>query len=152
MKKTFRTKLVRDGAMCAIEIPFDPKKEFGKARAPVTVTLNGYTYRSTIAPMGEHCFVPLRASHREAAGLTGDETLDVTIALDEEKREVTPPEDFVAALKAAPPAWERWSELSFTHQREYVEALADAKQPATRARRMESSVKAIAERPAKKRK
>jgi xanthine dehydrogenase iron-sulfur cluster and FAD-binding subunit A len=150
--KTFRTTLVHDGVMCAIEIPFDPKQEFGKVRAPVTVTLNGHTYRSTIAAMGGRYFIPLRASNSEAAGLSGDETLDVTIALDEEKREVTPPDDFVAALQAAPPAWERWAELSFSHQREYVEAIADAKQAATRTRRIESAVKAIAARPAKKRK
>src|SRR5262245_12542843 len=121
MKKTYRTKLLRDGMMCAIPVPFDPKAVFGKVRAPVTVTLNGYTYRSTIASMGGECLIPLRKSNREAAGLEGDETIQVTLALDENERTVEPPADLVRALKAAPPAWDRWRELSFTHQREYAE-------------------------------
>ena len=50
--KTFKTTIVREGSMCFIPLDFDPKAVFGKARAPVRVTLNGYTYRSTIAAMG----------------------------------------------------------------------------------------------------
>src|SRR5688572_8091982 len=129
MKRTFKTTIVRDGPMCFIPVPFDPKPVFGKVRAPVRVTLNGYTYRSTIASMGDGPCVPLRKSNREAAGLSGDETLKVTLELDTEVREVKPPADLVKALKAAPPAWERWRALSYTHQREHVEALEQAKKP-----------------------
>ena len=149
--KTFKATLVRDGSMCFIPLPFDPKSVFGKARPPVKVTLNGYTYRSTIFSMGGPPFIPLRKSNREAAGLKGSETLEVRLDLDTEKREVKPPADLVKALKAAPPAWERWRELSFTHQREYAQALEEAKRPETRTRRLESTVKAIRARPAKKR-
>ena len=150
--RTFKTTIVREGSMCYIEVPFDPKEAFGKTRAPVKVTLNGYSFRSTIAPMAGLCCIPLRKSNREAAGLEGGETLDVRLDLDTEAREVQPPDDLVNALKAAPPAWERWQEMSFTHQREYVEALADAKKPETRARRLESAVAAIGKRAAKRRK
>ena len=52
MTKTFKTTIVRDGSMCFVPLTFDPKSVFGKVRAPVKVTLNGYTYRSTIAAMG----------------------------------------------------------------------------------------------------
>ena len=75
--------------MCFIALTFDPKEVFGKVRAPVKVTLNGYTYRSTIAAMGGPYCVPLRKSHREAAGLEGRETIDVRLDLDTEKREIT---------------------------------------------------------------
>jgi len=149
--KTYKTRILSEGMMCAIPVPFDPAKEFGKVRAPVKVTLNGYTYRSTVSPYGGEYLIPLRKSNREAAGVEGGQTVEVRLELDTEKREVKPPADFVKALKAAPPAWERWQELSFTHQREYVDALADAKKPETRARRLESAVKMIAARPAKKR-
>jgi hypothetical protein len=149
--KTYKTTIVREGSMCYIPVPFDPAPVFGRVRAPVKVTLNGYTFRSTIAPMGGTGAIPLRKSNREAAGLEGGETLDVRLDLDDGKREVTPPADFKKALQAAPPAWDRWQELSFTHQREYVEALADAKKPETRARRMENAVVAIGKRPARKR-
>jgi len=149
--KTFTITLLRDGAMSAIPVPFDPKAVFGKVRAPVKVTINGYTYRSTIAAMGGETFVPLRASHREAAGLEGTETIRVRLDLDTEKREVTPPPDFVKALKASPPAWARYQEMSYTHQREYVEAIEEAKKPETRARRVAGAVGMIRVRPARTR-
>jgi Bacteriocin-protection, YdeI or OmpD-Associated/Domain of unknown function (DUF1905) len=151
MKKTFKATVVRDGSMCLIPVTFDPRPVFGKVRAPVKVTLNGYTYRSTIASMGEGPCIPLRRSNREAAGLEGGETLDVTLELDTEKRQVEPPADLVKALKAAPPAWDRWRELSYSHQREHVEAVEGAKKPETRARRIEGSVRMVGARPAKKR-
>ncbi len=148
--KTFKATILRQGSMGAIPLTFDPKSVFGKVRAPVKVTLNGYTYRSTIAAMGGPPWIPLRRSNREAAGLEGGETIEVRLELDTEKRAVKPPADLVKALKAAPPAWERWQELSYTHQREYVEALAGAKKPETRARRLESAVQAIRLRPQRK--
>src|SRR6476646_3555568 len=116
--KTFKTTIVRDGSMCFIPLTFDPKDVFGKVRAPVKVTLNGYTYRSTIAAMGGIVGIPLRKSNREAAGLAGGETIEIRLDLDADRREVTPPADFVKALKALPPAWARWRDLSFSHQRE----------------------------------
>jgi hypothetical protein len=149
--KTYKTTIVREGSMCYIPVPFDPVPVFGRVRAPVRVTLNGYTYRSTIFSMEGAVGIPLRKSNREEAGLEGGETLEVRLDLDEAKREVEPPADFAKALRAAPPAWDRWQELSYSHQREYAEAIADAKKPETRTRRIETSVKAIAARPAKKR-
>jgi Bacteriocin-protection, YdeI or OmpD-Associated/Domain of unknown function (DUF1905) len=150
--KVVKVKIVREGSICYVPVPFDPKAVFGMVRAPVKVTLNGYSYRSTIASMGGIVCIPLRKSNREAAGLEGGETLNVKIELDDEKREVVPPDDLIKALKATPPAWDRWQELSFTHQREYVEAIVGSKKSETRARRLENSVRQIAERPARKRK
>jgi hypothetical protein len=142
--KSYKTKLLRDSSMCAIPVPFDPKKVFGKTRAPVKVTINGYTYRSTIAAMGGPPCVPLRKSHREAAGIEGSETVDVRIELDSEKREVVPPDELVKALKAAR-VWDRWEKLSYTHRREYAEAVATAKKAETRARRIEQTVAALSQ-------
>ncbi|MEW6735375.1 MAG: YdeI/OmpD-associated family protein [Acidobacteriota bacterium] len=138
--------------MCFVPVPFDPQAVFGKVRAPVKVTLNGYTYRSTIAAMGGTVCIPLRKSNREAAGLEGGETVEVKLELDTEKREVKPPSDLIKALKATPVAWDRWRELSFTHQREYVEAIQEAKKPETRARRIENAVLMLASQTAKKHK
>jgi Domain of unknown function (DUF1905) len=77
--KVVKVKIVREGSMCFVPVPFDPKAVFGIVRAPVKVTLNGYTYRSTIASMGGTVCIPLRKSNREAAGLEGGETVDVKI-------------------------------------------------------------------------
>src|SRR5262245_10019436 len=143
MVKTFKTTIVRDGSMCIIPLTFDPKAVFGKVRAPVKVTVNGYTYRSTIAAMGGPPCIPLRKSNREAAGLEGGETLNVRLELDTDTRAVDPPADLVRALKASRPAWDRWRALSYTHQREHVEAIEGAKKPETRARRVERAVAMI---------
>jgi hypothetical protein len=150
VSKTFRTRIVREGSTCFIPLTFDPKASFGKVRAPVKVTLNGYTYRSTIATMGGPPCIPLRRTNREAAGLEGGETVEVRVELDTDKREVTPPADFLRALKATPGASARWRALSYTHQREHVEAIDGAKKPETRARRIEGAIRII-QRAAKKR-
>jgi hypothetical protein len=141
--RTFRTTLWREGNLCAIRVPFDPKAVFGRTRAPVKVTLNGYTYRSTIAAMGGELFIPLRKSNREAAGLQGTETLEVRLELDTAIRQVSAPADLVKALKAGG-ALEAWNALSFSHQREHVEAIEEAKKPETRARRVEKAVATLA--------
>ena len=135
--------------MCFLPVPFDPREVFGKVRAPVVVRLGGHSYRSTIASMGEGPCLPLRRSNREAAGLEGGETVTVTLELDEEVREVKAPADLARALKAGG-AWERWRELSYTHQREHVEAIEGAVKPETRARRVAAAVKMVAARPARK--
>jgi hypothetical protein len=145
MKKKFTATIVRDGSQCFVRVPFDPKPVFGKVRAPVKVTLNGYTYRSTIAQMGDGPFIPLRRSNREAAGLEGGETLDVILELDTDVRDVVAPPDLVKALRAAR-ASDGWSALSYTHKREHVEAIEGAKKPETRARRIAAAVSASRKR------
>ena len=60
-----------------------------------------------------------------------------------QKRDITPPADFARALKAAPPAWDLWRELSYSHQREHVEAIEEARKPETRARRIENALRMI---------
>jgi hypothetical protein len=144
--KTYKTTIFRDKSMCYIPVTFDPKAVFGKTRVPVKVTVNGYTYRSTITTIGGPPCIPLRRSHREAAGLEGGETLPVRLELDTDKREVTPPADFTKALKSAA-AWEGWRALSYTHQREHVEAIEGARKPETRARRIERAIGMLKAKP-----
>ena len=134
--KTVTVTLHRDGAMCIIPVPFDPKAVFGKVRVPVKVTLHSYSFRSTIFSMERGIFIPLRASHREAAGLEGTETLPVKIELDTAERTVTVPPDLRRALAQRKMLLQRWESLSYTHRREHVEAVTGAKKPETRARRI----------------
>jgi hypothetical protein len=152
IERSFTTTIISDddSSMCAIEVPFNPKEVFGKVRAAVRVTINDHTYRSTIARMGGQVWVPLGRSNREAAKVEGGQTVRVTLQLDEAPRVVTPPADFVKALKAGG-AYARWKDLSFTHQREYAEAVTDAKKTETRRRRINHAVAAIAKLPPRKR-
>ena len=126
--------------MCFIPVPFDPRPVFGKARVPVVVRLNGYSYRSTIMSVGHGPCIPLRRSNREAAGLEGDESLPVTLELDAQPRVVKLPADLARALRAVPAALRRWSALSYTLQREQVAAVEEASKPETRARRVRATV------------
>jgi hypothetical protein len=149
--KTFRATIVRQGSTCTVELPFDPKAVFGQVRAPVKVTVKGYTFRTRVVAMGGPPCIALRKSHREAAGVEGGDIVQVRVELDTEERVVTLPADLTKALKAAPPAWDRWLELSYTHQREHVEAIEEAKAADTRARRIERAVKDVAARRPRKR-
>lgn len=134
-----------DGSsMTAIPVPFDPKEAFSKARAPVIVAIGAHTFRSTICIMGGERFVPLRKRNREAAGVVGGQRVRVTLTLDDKPRTITPPRDLAAALRASgPETVASWKTLSFTHQREHVEAIQEAKKPETRARRIAACVEML---------
>ena len=143
--QSFSATVERDGTGCFIALPFDPKAAFGAVRAAVTVTVNGYAFRSRVVAMGGPACIGLRREHREAAGLSGGETVAVTVALDTAPRTVTAPADLLRALKAAPGALDRWKALSYTHQREHVEAIEGAKKPETRTRRIAAAVAMVAD-------
>ena len=143
ISKTFKGLVTLHGSSSFIPLTFDPREVFGKVRVPVKVTINGHTYRSTIAGMGGPACIPLRKSNREAAGLRGGETIEVRLDLDTEPRVVQPPADLVKALKAVPGAWDRWRALSYSHQREHVEAIEEAKRPETRSRRLANAVRMV---------
>ena len=142
-QKTVTVTIHREGSMCFIPVDFDPKAAFGKIRAPVKVTLNGYTYRSTIASMCGVTGIPLRRSNREAAGLIGGENIAVTIELDAEPREVELPHDLARELRANKQRLKKWQSLSYTNRRERVEAIENAKKPATRARRLAAIIQSL---------
>lgn len=125
-----------------IALPFDPRAMFGRARPPVVVAVNGHVYRSTVAIMRGCAFVPFRASHRAAAGIKPGAPFEVTLTLDTAPRTVDAPDDLRAALEAAG-IWDRWTVLSYTHQREHVDAIGGAKRPETRARRIAACVAAL---------
>lgn len=122
-----------------IKIPFDVGKIFGRARPPVLVTVNGFTYRSTVAVYGGEYFVPLKKANAAAAGVDAGRPTTVVIEPDEQAREVGVPADLGAALDEAG-LREEWDRLSYSHQREHVAAIEEAKHPDTRARRIAKAV------------
>ena len=146
--KRFRAFVRREegSEVCAIDIPFDVEKTFGsRGRVPVRGTLNGAPYRSSVFRMGGDChFMAVNRRLREAAGVRGGETVPVTMERDTEPRVITPPEDFARALKANADARAVWDKLSYTHQREHVQSIEEAKKPDTRQRRIEKSIALLA--------
>jgi hypothetical protein len=115
-----------------------------KKRPPVRVTLNGdYTYRSTVSVYGGRYYLPLRREIREACGLAPGMPLDVTLALDEEPRQIEIPDDLAAAFAGDPGAQDAFDRLSFTHRREYVDWVTSAKREETRTRRVAQTLEML---------
>ena len=127
-------------------VPEDVVLALGKGRRPpVTVTLNGYTYRSTVAPMGGRYLVGVSAANRAAAGVAGGETHDIELELDGAPRTTELPDDFAAALDADPEARRTFDALSNSNQGWHVSSIGGAKAADTRRRRIEKSVAALHE-------
>jgi hypothetical protein len=133
----------KDTGGCFIELPFDPKEVFGKVRAPVKVTINGFTFRSTVFSMGGCFQVPFNKANRDGAGVAPGDKIKVQMELDSERRVVTVPDDLAAALKANKKASAAWDKLSYSHRREHVEAIAAAKRPETRVRRITKTIEML---------
>jgi Bacteriocin-protection, YdeI or OmpD-Associated/Domain of unknown function (DUF1905) len=108
----------------------------GAKRFPVRATVNGYTWRTTVTPMGGETLLGLNRAVREAAGVQAGDTVEVTIELDSAPREVDVPEALAGALAGDPAAKAAFEALAFTHRKEYARWVADAKRPETRERRV----------------
>ena len=129
-----------------IEVPPEVVEALGAGkRPPVTVTLNGYTYRSSIASMGGKFMISLSADNREKAGVAGGDELDVDIELDTAPREVEVPQDFAAALDAEPAARATFDKLSYSNKSWHVLQVQGAKTDETRQRRIAKSVATLKE-------
>ncbi len=142
----FRTTIVQDGNNTGIAVPPGIVEALGSGkRPPVTVTLNGYTYRSTVAVMGGAYMVSLSAANRAAAGVEGGQELDVDLELDTEPRTVDLPPEFAAALDAEPKARETFDKLSPSNKGWHVLQVTEAKTDETRERRIAKQVAALKE-------
>src|SRR5215210_6188434 len=143
MAITFTTTLQKAEGLNAtgIRIPAEVIAELGTQKRPkVEVSLNGYTYRSTVAVFGDVCMLGVSQAHREAAGLEAGDQLEVTIELDTEPRTVEVPEDLRAALSDRAGAMVAFDALAFSRRKEYVRQVEDAKTQETRERRISKIV------------
>lgn len=146
MSATFTTPVEKaeDSNATGLRVPAEVVAELGAGKRPrVTVSLNGHTYRSTVAAYGDLFMLPLSAEHRIAAGVKAGDMVEVTIALDLAPRTVEVPADLAKALAARPGAAEAFDALSYTHRKEHVRAVEEAKSPATRERRIARIVAAL---------
>jgi Bacteriocin-protection, YdeI or OmpD-Associated/Domain of unknown function (DUF1905) len=144
--KKFRSKLVGEGEnrnLTLIRPPFDVKAVFGKMRVPVCGTINGYPYRSTIAPMGGQYLLGVSKALREAAGVKIGDAVEVTMQLDIAERTVDVPADLAALLKQTPKAQERFDSSSYTHRKEFARWITSAKRPETRESRLKRTIEML---------
>jgi hypothetical protein len=143
----FRTTLLQSGKTATgFVVPDDVVEALGSGkRPPVRVTINGYTYRNTIAVMGDQYMVGVSAEHREGAGVAGGDEIDVDIELDTAPREVTVPDDFATALDAEPAARAIFDGLSYSNRSWHVLQVTGAKTDETRQRRIAKLVETLKE-------
>jgi hypothetical protein len=139
----FRTKVLTAGKTATgIQIPDEIIAKLGAGRKPaVRITINGFTYRSTVAVMNGRFMVGINAENREKAKVAGGDMIDVGIALDTEVREVAVPADLRQVLEREPDLKRAFDGLSYTKRRVIAEAIASAKTDGTRERRMEKAVR-----------
>ena len=143
----FRTTLLQNGKTAVgFEVPDEVVTALGAGRRPpVLVTLNGYTYRNTVAVMGGTSMIGVSAEHRAAAGVAGGDVVDVDLELDTAPREVTVPADLAAALDADPAARATFDKLSYSNKSWHTLQIDGAKSAETRQRRIEKSIAALRE-------
>ena len=137
----YRTTIVQTGNNTGIEVPPEVVEALGGGkRAPVVVTLNGYTYRNTIGSMGGTSMISLSKEHRTNAGVAGGDELEVEVTLDTAPRQVEVPAELAAAIDAEPAAKATWEKLSNSNKGWHVSQVTGAKTEETKQRRIEKSV------------
>ena len=143
----FRTTILTTGKTTAgIEVPEEVVQAIGAGRRPpVRVTLNGYSYRNTVAVMNGTYMIGVSNEHRAASGLQGGDVVDVELELDTAPREVTVPPDLDAALAAEPAARATFEKLSYSNKSWHVLQVAGARSDETRRRRIAKSIEALRE-------
>jgi hypothetical protein len=143
----FRATVETSGkATMGFQVPPEVVQALGASkRPPVRVTINGYSYRSTVAPLGGRYMMGLSAENRAGAKVTGSGVIDVDMELNTAPREVTVPPDFAKALAAEPAAKKTFDGLSYSNKSWYVLQIAGAKSDETRHRRIAKSIEALRE-------
>jgi hypothetical protein len=115
----------------------------GAKRFPVVATVNGYTWRTSVARMSGEFLLGLNRDVRQQAGVEAGDRVEVVIQLDEAPRDVDVPEPLAAALATDPKAKAAFDAMAFTHRKEYARWVAEAKRDETRQRRVQLALEMI---------
>ncbi len=127
-----------------VEIPFDAERVFGKKRVPVIATIDGIPYRGSLVRMGGTCHVlGVVKEIRVSLGKGQGDVVDVVLEQDIAERVVDVPADLAGALQSAPDAARFFDALSYSHKREYVRWIEQAKRAATRSARIARSIEML---------
>ena len=143
----FRTKILLSGKTAAgIGVPAKVVAALGASkRPPVRATINGFTYRTSVASMGGKFMLGVPPEFRLGAGVAPGDTVDVDLELDTAPREVAIPPDFSAALVRNPDAKRSFDGLTYSNKRRLVIAIEAIKSPETRQRRIAKTIDQLKE-------
>jgi len=144
----FEGRLESDQGACFIRVPPQTLMALGEGkRVPVRVTLNDYTYRTTIAVYGGKSYIGVRREVREAAGVAAGDPLTVGLEYDAEVRAVDLPQALRRALEADAASAAAFEKLSYTRKKEFLQWVTGAKRAETQRRRMEQAMAMLRTRP-----
>jgi len=141
----FRAQLLRRGPAAAVVLDEARVAAVGEGarRFPVVATVNGYTWRTSVARMGGEFLVGLNREARDGAGVQAGDEAEVTIEPDQAPREVEVPEALAEALAADLQAAAAFERMAFTRRKEYARWISEAKRAETRQRRVAQAVQMI---------
>jgi Bacteriocin-protection, YdeI or OmpD-Associated/Domain of unknown function (DUF1905) len=138
---SFTTHLRRSGNATGIPVPEHVVAALGAGkRVPVVVTIGDFSYRNTVAPYKGEYMISLSSANREAAGLAGDEEIEVALEVDTAPREVELPADFASALATDAAARAAFESLSYSAQSRFTLDIEGARTPETRQRRIDKAI------------
>ena len=141
----FRTKVLRAGKTATgVEVPAQVVEALGSTRRPlVKVTINGYTYRNAIAPMGGVFMLGISEEVRNRSGVQGGDTIDVDVELDTQPREVEVPPELAKALAKDAKAKKYFESLSYSGKTRLTAPIANGKTPETRKKNLAKAMEAL---------
>lgn len=144
-KQTF-TAIIQNagGGGAFVEVPFDVEKEFGSKRPKVKAMIEGVPYRGTLTRMGTEChlLIILKEIREKISKTFGDE-VTVTVEPDTEPRVVKIPPELAKAFQKEKAAEAYFNSLAFSHKREYVNYIMEAKKAETRLNRVAKTIEAL---------
>lgn len=138
-------KLHEDMNAAYVEFPFDCQKEFGKkGQVKIQATIDGVEYRGSLAKMKTDCHIlgvlkEIRAKINKREG----DTVHIILEEDRAERIVIIPDDLQARFDEYPLAKKVFDKMSYTHRKEYVNAINDAKKPETRLKRLDKTIEML---------
>jgi len=143
----FRATILTAGKTAnGIPVPDEVISSLNAGKRPaLSVTINGYTYRTTVGFVDGRTMIPLSAENRASAGVAGGDEVDVDVELDTAPREISLPADFALALEHDTAAQRTFDGLSYSLKNYHVQQIEGAKTPETRQRRIEKSIATLHE-------
>jgi hypothetical protein len=132
------------GGGAFVEVPFDVEAAFGSKRPKIKAVIEGVPYRGLLARMGgEHHMLIVLKGIREQIGKSFGDKVGVTVEPDTQPRLIEIPPDLARALRKEKAAQARFDSLSYTHRREYVNHITEAKREETRAKRIARTIEVL---------
>lgn len=144
-KQTFSAVIQNAGGGGAfVEVPFDVEKEFGSKKPRVKAMIEGVPYRGLLVRMGTECHLLIvLKSIREQIGKTFGDEITITVEPDTEERVIEIPKDLMKEFKKEKEAKAFFDKLSYTHRKEYVMWINEAKKEETRQNRIIKTIEML---------